>query len=104
MQRRTPVLLIERLYTVGTVSNEALRSLETFAQRRAEELGLPLVTADGAGTPYGHEVKSLGGLAPYGYSDGAHGVCPRGVSIIARPMVVSQRGEEVSFPVSDYFY
>ena len=61
--------------------------LDTFAKERAQELGLPLLTAEGGTAPYGHSVKSLAGRAPFVYSDGVGGVCPKSVFSIENPRI-----------------
>lgn len=43
---RTPVLFLERPYTYDIVSKDILRAMGVFAQQRAAELHLPLLTAD----------------------------------------------------------
>lgn len=43
---RTPVLFLERPYTYDVVSKDILRAMGVFAQQRAAELHLPLLTAD----------------------------------------------------------
>jgi hypothetical protein len=84
--KQEPVLFHERIYP--SILHPALKqALENEVVAIAKGLKLPLTTDEGT-TPYGGAVTSLGGPAPYEYSDGAGGVRREGRYVIQAPFLV----------------
>jgi hypothetical protein len=83
-EQKNPVLFMEKLYGDANYKE----SIEEFARAKAKDMGLPLMT--GSIMNSNMRLKSLGGLAPYEYSDGAAGVIGVQVdseyTLIAQPM------------------
>ena len=86
---KKPVLLLEKLYTSGVVSQVVEDTVVKMAKSRAKTLGLPLLsTSITSDDTYNGTVRSLGGVAPYEYCDAVSGVMPDGVFEINSPMII----------------
>ncbi|MBA3603675.1 MAG: hypothetical protein H0W50_08555 [Parachlamydiaceae bacterium] len=68
-----PVLFMERLYPSNITSKQA-QALIYMARKKAEILGVPLLTLGGSGEDYGKPLIALGGSSPWEYCDGAMGM------------------------------
>ncbi len=76
-----PVLFLDKFY-LNQPSPQNERAIIEMAKRKAQSLGVDLVSADGSGEPYGKPLQALGGPASFEYSDAVGTefglVCPKG--------------------------
>lgn len=68
--REKPVLFMEKVYSDGDDS-KYVSALTLIAKRKALAMGIPLLQNGGKGKLYGTPLYSLGGPAPWEYSDGS---------------------------------
>ncbi len=76
-----PVLFLDKFYlNQPSLKNE--QAIIEMAKRKAQSLGVDLVSADGPGEPYGKPLQALGGPTSFEYSDAVGTdfglVCPKG--------------------------
>ncbi|MBA3602598.1 MAG: hypothetical protein H0W50_02935 [Parachlamydiaceae bacterium] len=64
---------MERLYPSNITSKQA-QALKYMARKKAEILGVPLLTLGGTGKDYGKPMMALGGPSPWEYCDGSSGM------------------------------
>ncbi len=71
-----PVLFMERFYpdNITAISPKHAKALTYMAQKKAELLGIPLLTLKGNGKDYGKPLMALGGPSPWEYCDGFGGL------------------------------
>ncbi len=71
-----PVLFMERFYpdNITAISPKHAQALIYMAQKKAELLGVPLLTLKGNGKDYGKPLMALGGPSPWEYCDGFSGM------------------------------
>ena len=90
----TSVLFLEDLYTAGSVDKKVEDAVLEMAKRRAKALGLILLSKAEEGELYSGHVESLGGRAPYDYTDaGNHALDPGGRFDIKGSRIIPQDDE-----------
>ena len=86
-QQEKPVLFIERLYGNARYGDPLL----SFAKERAREFELPLAATEvGEGPLIQASLTSLGGPAPYEYSDAGGEICPQGIICVSRYCILQE--------------
>jgi hypothetical protein len=74
-----PVLFLERIYLNQRVAPAYSKAILSMASRKAQTLGLDLVSCDTSFTQYDKPLVSLGGPASFEYSDANNAAIPKGV-------------------------
>lgn len=74
---KKPVLYRETFYPT-TITKAQENALNDLAKSLSKAMDVPLTGSDDQGQPYGHELQTFGGPAPYEYSDSARRLTSKG--------------------------